>query len=222
MDKILLIAHRGASAYAPENTLESFKKAILMKTKAIECDVRLSKDEKIVVMHDETIDRTTRGKGFVKDLTAEELKKFNVPELQEVFDLIKEKDVLLLIEIKEGGTEKKVLSMIKDNKFENRAIIVSFYPGALEKVKKLSAVRTGFIYSSIGPKSPIDIALKIKADWILPRKSLIDKEIIQEAHENGLKIFTWTVDDRKTAEDFIKLKINGIASNKPDLLDSAS
>jgi len=220
MDKFLLIAHRGASAYAPENTLESFRKAIAMKAKAIECDVRLSKDEKIVVIHDETIDRTTNGKGFVKDLAAEELKKFNIPTLQEALDLLKDRDILLLIEIKEEGTEKKVLSILKDNRFESRAIIVSFFPGALEKVKKLSSVRTGFIYSRIESKSPIEIAEKIKADYILPRKSLIDKEIIQEAHENGLKVFTWTVDDKKTAEDFIKLKIDGIASNKPDLLDS--
>ena len=215
-----MIAHRGASAYAPENTLESFRKAIAMKAKAIECDVRLSKDEKIVVIHDETIDRTTNGKGFVKDLAAEELKKFNIPTLQEALDLLKDRDILLLIEIKEEGTEKKVLSILKDNRFESRAIIVSFFPGALEKVKKLSSVRTGFIYSRIESKSPIEIAEKIKADYILPRKSLIDKEIIQEAHENGLKVFTWTVDDKKTAEDFIKLKIDGIASNKPDLLDS--
>jgi glycerophosphoryl diester phosphodiesterase len=218
MQPFLLIAHRGASAYAPENTLESFKKAIAMNAKAIECDVRLSKDEKIVVIHDETIDRTTKGRGFVKDLTSEELAKFNVPLLQEVINLIGEKDVLLLIEIKEEGTEKKVLSILKENRFENRAVIVSFYPGALEKVKKLSSVKTGFIYSRIESKPPIEIALKIKADWILPRKSLIDKELIQEAHENGLKIVTWTVDDKKTAEDFIKLRINGIASNKPDLL----
>jgi glycerophosphoryl diester phosphodiesterase len=219
MKQILLIAHRGASAYAPENSLEAFEKAMQMNAKAIECDVRLSKDRKIVVIHDETIDRTTKRKGKVSDYNAEELKKFNIPELHEVLDLIKEKDILLLIEIKESGTEKQVLNIIKENRFENRVVLVSFHPEVLEKVKKLSAVRTGFIFSRIEKQSPVEIALKIKADWILPRRSLLDKEIIYEARDEGLKVYVWTIDDKEEAKKAIELGVDGIASNKPDLLD---
>ena len=218
MRNVLIIAHRGASAYAPENTLDSFKKALSMGARAIECDVRMSKDKKLVVIHDETIDRTTKGKGFVRDFSAEELKKHSIPELKELLELMKNKDILLLIEIKEPGTEKQVINLLKDERMETRSAIVSFYPEVIEKAKKLdNKIRAGLIFSRISGKE-IETAIKIKADWILPRRSLIDKEIIAEAHDEGIKVYTWTIDDKEEAKKAIELGLDGIASNKPDLL----
>jgi glycerophosphoryl diester phosphodiesterase len=219
MKEILLIAHRGASAYAPENSVESFKKAIAMNAKAIECDVRISKDKKLVVIHDDKIDRTTKMKGFVKDYDASQLKEFGIPEFEDFLKLMKENSVILLVEIKEPGSEKKALSLVKDYRLESRVIIVSFFAEVIEKVKKLdSMIRTGYIFSRIESKSPIEVALSAKADLILPRYSLVDKDMTHEAHENQLKVFTWTVDSKETAEEMIKLGVDGIASNKPDLL----
>ena len=97
MNKMLKIAHRGAKAYEPENTLQAFQKALDLNSDGIELDVHLSTDQHIIVIHDETIDRTANGKGFVNDFTLTELKsflidgKFQIPTLNEVFDLFEKK-----------------------------------------------------------------------------------------------------------------------------------
>jgi len=234
----LMIGHRGASAYEPENTMASFKKAIKMNVDAIECDVRLSKDRKIVIIHDKTIDRTTDSSGKVKKLTARQLKKFQIPELQELLNLIKKTDVLLFIEIKEHGVEKALAKIIEKNKIENQVIVVSFFWDSLKKIKEINnnirtgyslihrhvglkagfGFRTGFIFRKLRP-GPIETALKINADFILPRYHLVTKKLIDTAHRYNFKVFTWTVDNVRMAQEFISWGIDGIASNMPDLLD---
>ena len=116
---MLIIAHRGASGYEPENTLRSFRKAIGLKSDAIELDVQLTKDNKLVVIHDETVNRTTNGKGKVKDLTLRELRKLDagkgekVPTLEEVFNLVKRK-VKIHVELKGNNIAKPVNDLIKN------------------------------------------------------------------------------------------------------------
>ena len=125
-------AHRGASGYAPENTLEAFKKAEKMKADGVELDVQLTKDGELVVIHDETVDRVSGEKGFVKDYTLKELKRLNVskhmpsydkktriPTLDEVFDLLKNTEMTINIELKNGivqykNLEKKVLALVEE------------------------------------------------------------------------------------------------------------
>lgn len=98
----LIIAHRGASAYEPENTLRAFKKALIFKPFAIECDVRATKDNKLVIIHDAKVDRTTNAEGFVKEFTFKKIRKLDagkgekIPSLQEVLNLIKDKKVFLI------------------------------------------------------------------------------------------------------------------------------
>ncbi|MDD4363712.1 MAG: glycerophosphodiester phosphodiesterase family protein [Atribacterota bacterium] len=149
------IAHRGASAYCPENTLAAFIKAINTGIKYIECDIRLSKDGHLVVIHDKKIDRTTNGKGIVSDFNLTDLKKLDaglwfgpkykderIPTLSEVFDLLeKYKDIKLVLEIKDSNyfpeiTEKAV-NMIKKRNMINRVNVSAFYWDVLEKVKKI-------------------------------------------------------------------------------------
>ena len=130
MIKTKVWAHRGASGYAPENTLESFKMAMDMKADGVELDVQLTKDNELVVIHDETIDRTSNKTGFVKDYTLAELKSFNfnngnekyeyaqIPTLKEVFQLLKPSNMVINIELKTGvffyeGIEEKVLKLVK-------------------------------------------------------------------------------------------------------------
>ena len=130
MYKTRIWAHRGASGYAPENTLEAFKLAIDEKADGIELDVQLTKDKELVVIHDEKIDRTSNGKGYVKDYTLDELKKFNfnygnekyeevkIPTLKEVYELLKPTNLIINVEIKTGiifyeGIEEKVLKLAK-------------------------------------------------------------------------------------------------------------
>ena len=133
----LVYAHRGASAYAPENTLLSFQKAVDMNADGVELDIQLTKDGEIVVIHDEWLDRTSNGTGWVKDYTLEELKEleFNqnfpelghasIPTMQEVLDLLKPTKLRIDIELKTGivfyeGLEEKILKLVKDYDMESR------------------------------------------------------------------------------------------------------
>ena len=119
MDKILKIGHRGADGYKPENTLISFQKAIDLNVDGIELDVHLSLDGELMVIHDETIDRTTNGKGYVNKMTLQELKGFRInnnqeiPKLKEVFDLVNHQ-CFINIELKGIGTAKPVVDLIEE------------------------------------------------------------------------------------------------------------
>jgi len=223
---VLIVAHRGASAYEPENTLRSFKKALAFRPFAIECDVRATKDDKLVVIHDSRIDRTTNGKGFVRDFMFRELRKFDagkgekIPSLQEVLSFIKNKKPMLIIEMKEPGTEKAIVELVKKNKLGSKIIIVSFYASAIKKIKKFSNIKTGFIFSRVQPSEAVTIAIKAKADFLLPRYNLVTPELVKKAHEKNLQVITWTVDEKKLALKLIAFGIDGIASNKPDLLEN--
>ena len=137
-----IFAHRGASAYAPENTLEAFSMAMEQGADGIELDVQLTKDGEAVVIHDETIDRVSDGKGYVKDYTLKELKAFSfnnhmetyagtrIPTLQEVLELVKPGEMKVNIELKTGifwypDIEEKVLEIVTKNEMESRVIYSS-------------------------------------------------------------------------------------------------
>ncbi|KPV63845.1 MAG: cytoplasmic glycerophosphodiester phosphodiesterase [Candidatus Bathyarchaeota archaeon BA2] len=154
MGKVLIIAHRGASAYEPENTLRSVKKALELGADMVEVDVRASRDGHIVVMHDAVVDRTTNGKGYVKDMTLKELKKLDagleepIPTLQEVAELVRGK-AQLVVEIKVPEIEGKVLRIIKENELDRQTLITSFHHPILKRVKELNPnIRTGAIVAS--------------------------------------------------------------------------
>jgi glycerophosphoryl diester phosphodiesterase len=218
---MLKIGHRGAKAYEPENTLRSFKKAIELGVDAVELDVRKTKDGKLIVMHDADVSRTTNGKGLVSELTLKEIKALEtekgekVPTLEEALDFI-DKKVKILIELKEVGIEKEVLDLVKEKGLEDNVIIVSFLEEALKKVRELNKkVETGLIY--VKHKNPIKAALELKANYLLPLHAFTHTANIQKAHENGLKVIVWTVNDPERAKELIKKGVDGIASDKPDI-----
>ena len=140
MKQIKVIGHRGAAGLEPENTLLAFKKALKLGVDELELDILPSKDGHLMVIHDDKIDRTTNGSGYVKNLTLSELKKLNagkgekIPTLNEVFDLIKNKNVILNIELKKSGYENKVVDLIKKYKFEKKVLVISFVADAIKKI----------------------------------------------------------------------------------------
>lgn len=212
---MIIIAHRGASAYEPENTIAAFNTAVKMKADGIECDVRLTADKRLAIIHNPTI-KTTSGKGKVKDYTLNQLKQYNVPELQEIIDLIKQTGLLLLVEIKDEGTEQQIVNVIKKNKIENRAIIVSFYADSIKKIKRLGNIKTGLIFSKLD--KPIETALASRADWLIPKADIVTAQLVKLSHKANLKVLAWTVDDYGKARKLAALGVDGIATNKPDLL----
>jgi glycerophosphoryl diester phosphodiesterase len=219
---MLHIGHRGARAYEPENTLRSFKKALEIGVNAVELDVRKTKDNQLVVIHDADVKRTTDGKGLVSELTLKEIKEFSaeqgekIPTLKEALDFL-DKKVKILIELKEAGVEEKVLVSVRENGLQKNVIIASFIEEALRKVRELNKeVETGLIY--VKHKNPIKAALDLKADYLLPLYRFTHTANVQKAHENGLKVIVWTVNKPEEVAEYAKKGVDGIASDKPDIL----
>ena len=225
MTKVLIIAHRGASGYEPENTLRSVKKALELGADMVEVDVHVSRDEYVVVIHDARLERTTNGKGHVKDMTLKELKKLDaglgeqIPALEEVIQLVREK-AQLVVEIKVPGTEERVLQEIKANRLENEALITSFYHPVIRRVKELNPnVQAGVIIAS-RPVKPMQLAIDANANALFPKYTFVDQQMVLVAHKNNLAVYPWTMDTLSEINPLMEMGVDGIVTNKPDILKS--
>jgi glycerophosphoryl diester phosphodiesterase len=219
---MLKIGHRGARAYEPENTLRSFKRALELGVDAVEFDVRRTGSGEIVVIHDEKVDRTTNGAGVVNELTLNEIKQLStekgekIPTLEEALSCLGNK-VKNIIELKELGLEEDVLALVRDRNLEKNVVIVSFLEEALRKVRTLdSEIETGLLY--VRHKNPIDAALGLGASYVLPLYRFTHSAFVRKAHENGLKVIVWTINNREEASEYAKKEVDGMASDKPDIL----
>lgn len=243
---IMVQAHRGASGYAPENTLASFKMAVEMNADGIECDIHLSKDGVFVVCHDETIDRTSNGSGRIPEMTYEEISKYNfcckfhphyffgggetAPTLEQMLDVVKDMKVIN-IEVKEfAGDEtaalEKFYGILKKYGILDRVIVSSFNVGLLKRLKALHGdVFTGYLYfpgfKTEAFKCPsgeeaVQIALDHNCDAIHPEIKSLTKEVVDDAHAHGLKVNCWTANTRETVEKAKAIGCDGIITNYPD------
>jgi len=218
---MLRIGHRGARAYAPENTIKSFEKAIEIGVDAVELDIRKTSDNELVVIHDADIKRTTNGKGLVSELTLKEIRSFSadgekIPTLDETLNFL-DKKVKVFIELKEAGVEEQVLSIVRSKGLEKNVVIVSFLEDALKKVRELdSDIETGLIYAK--HKNPVKAALELKANYLLALYRFTHSANVQKAHENGLKMVVWTINNPEEANEYFNKGVDGIASDKPDIL----
>ncbi|MBC7643472.1 MAG: glycerophosphodiester phosphodiesterase [Flavobacterium sp.] len=226
MNKIQKIGHRGAKGYEPENTLVAFQKAIDLGCDGIELDVHLSADNEIIVIHDETIDRTSNGKGFVNQMTLSELKKFRIdekheiPTLEEVFKLINHK-ISINIELKSFKAAEKVVELIekyvKERKWEyNDFVVSSFDWNALQQVRFLNdKIQIGVLTAT-----DLDLAFAfaklIKAKTINPYFQLLNKENVTKIHNKELEIHTWTVNKASDISKMRILNVDAIISDFPD------
>lgn len=234
-----IIAHRGASMYAPENTLSAFKKAIEFKADSIEFDVRLTKDDIPVVIHDATINRTSNGKGYVHNLTLDELKSYDfgakfssqykneqIPTLKEVLELVKDHPIDLNIELKNGPTipenlELNVLKRVNHYKLETRTLFSSFDHESLNRLSLLNKnLNFALIFhiNLINPFQYIDqIPFRLKS--IHPNHFYVTKEMVDLAHERDIQINSYTVNDKKLAKQYKLLGIDGLITNDPLILN---
>ena len=184
----------------------------------VEVDVRMSKDNRLVIMHDADINRTTDGKGFVKDYTLQELKKLDagngetIPTLDEVMECVK-KRVGLVIEIKEPGTEGKILEKINEYKLEN-TILTSFYHKSIKNARKMNpSVDAGIIFTC----QPVNVNQMVSnagANILFPGYRYVDEDMIKQAHNNGISVYPWTIDDKRIFEKLVEICVDGIVTNK--------
>jgi glycerophosphoryl diester phosphodiesterase len=223
IDDFIIIAHRGASEYEPENTFSSFDKAVELGAQMIEFDVRLSLDNKLVVVHDPRVNRTTNGKGRVRDKTAYELLTLDagegnrIPLVEEIFKRYSGK-VKFVIELKDYDTEEPVLRLIEKYGMIEDIYIVSFSKRILKKIKYLEPkVTTGLI-----KLLPTNIARDCKdcgADVIAVFRYFINKKLIESTKRDNLLLFAWTVNDPVKCVQFKKMGLTGVVTNKPDILN---
>lgn len=234
MNRPLVFAHRGASGYFPENTLPAFKEAVRMGADGIELDIHKTKDGQLVVIHDEKIDRTSNGKGEVREYTLEELRKFNynathpeckeasIPTMREVFELIKPTNLIINIELKTGiifyeGIEADILAMTKEFGMEDRVIYSSFNHYSIMKIKELDpTARTGFLYMD-GTLNMPEYGKEHGVEALHPALYNVQyPNYVQRCHELGLKINTWTVNSKQYMHMACEMGLDGIITNYPD------
>lgn len=223
---MLKIAHRGAKAYEPENTLQAFQKALDLNSDGIELDVHVSSDGQIIVIHDETIDRTTNEKGLVNSFSLSELKSFlidgkhQIPTLKEVFDLVNKK-CLINIELKGLGTPSKVVALIEDYISEkkwnyNHFIISSFEWNMLEETSNLNPNIPIGVLTEEDLSKALAFAEKIKAKAIHPDFQLLNENNVLQMQDKGFLVLPWTVNSEEDIQKVKSYKVNGIISDNPD------
>jgi glycerophosphoryl diester phosphodiesterase len=229
----LVIGHRGASSEAPENTLTAFARGLETGTDGFEFDVHMSKDGELVVIHDETVARTTGGSGWVKDMTLDELKALDagswfdlrfrgerIPTLREVLELIADKSKLINIELKSGiviypHIERRIIEVLDEFDILDKTIISSFNHYSLRNVKELEPeVKTGILYME-GLVEPWIYALRVPADGLHPASYLVTPEIVRSARDAGLFVNVWTVDKADEMKKMVASGVDAVITNCP-------
>lgn len=239
--KFKIIAHRGSSSLAPENTISSAKLAMEENADALELDIHLTKDKRIVVIHDPNIKRTSGIDKNVKDLTLQELKQFDfgkwknikwknerIPTIEELFNVVP-KSKTVFVEIK-SGTEclSEIKQLIMDGKIsESQMVLMNFNFDAVLKAKSMFPnVEVLWLYEFEMLSTPkakqilldsiIKTAVENKIDGLnIENVKQLDASFIKKTHDNGLKCYCWTVDNCKRAKYLMDSGIDGIATNKP-------
>lgn len=228
----IIYAHRGASAYAPENTKVAFEKAIELKANGIELDLQKTKDGKIVIFHDNYINKKSNGTGKIEEYTYQELleldfgiwfdNKYKNEKIVLFEDFARDyldKDLTFAIELKVLGIEKETLEIINKYKVHNNIYITSFLYEALANVRKIDPnIKLSWLIEDRISKENIEKLLRINGNQICPKASLVSKEDIEIANNNGLGVRLWEIDNEEIMKKVYKLNIEGMTVNFPDKL----
>lgn len=236
-----IIAHRGAKACAPQNTLPSFARAVADRADGFETDVHLTKDGIPVICHNYDIDETSDGTGFIEKMTlaelrthdfgswySEEFKGTTLPTLDEFLALAKDADVKILnVEIKRPPSRleelvEKTLQAVDAYDLTDRLLISSFNPQVLMHVKKCAPhVKTGFLHpiNHLPTCRPViwpsAMVRKIKCDAIHPFHYVVTPQLVKWAHKHGLKVNVWTVNEEEQVKRLVMLGVDGLITDDP-------
>jgi glycerophosphoryl diester phosphodiesterase len=233
---LLLIAHRGASGYAPENTLAAFRKAVAMGLSFIETDLQLSRDARFVAIHDDTVNRTTNGQGSVHDLTLAELRRLDagswfgssfagerIPTLEEILEFAKRHDVVFYLELKPGGSwggEHALIGALRESAEFARVVVISFDSALVAAVRRVEpTLMTGLLCDG-KIQEPIEKTLEIGARQLVIRGDLVTPAMIAEAKRKDLQVICWTVNHPAHMRLLASAGVAGIMSDYPDRLNA--
>jgi glycerophosphoryl diester phosphodiesterase len=234
---VLVIAHRGASGNAPENTLAAFKKAVALGATFIETDLQLSRDARFVAIHDPTVNRTTNGQGAVHEMTLAELRRLDagswfgsefagerIPTLQEILEFSKKYDVVFYLEIKPSGSwggEQALVSALRESGEIPRTVVISFDAAIVNTMRKIEpTLMTGLLYDG-QIENPLEKAIGIGARQLAVRGDLVTPAFIAEVHKKDLQMVCWTVNHPAHMRMLAAAGVDGIMSDYPDRLVAA-
>ncbi|MGE3269618.1 MAG: glycerophosphodiester phosphodiesterase [Chloroflexota bacterium] len=236
--RIQILAHRGASGYAPENTMAAFRLAVEQQADWLELDVQQTKDGQLVVFHDLRMERTTNGHGPLRDLTLEEVRQLDagswfgqqfagerVPTFEEVVALAREQNIRLFPEVKDPrlypGIEERVAAAIAAASYEDRTIVQSFDMGSLERLHKINPrLKLAALYTASSPlrgDPPAGVTI------IGPPWELIGSEpnLVRDAHAGGFQVVVWSVDGASPVASLADARVDGIITGRPDVVRAA-
>jgi glycerophosphoryl diester phosphodiesterase len=230
-----IFGHRGASAEAPENTMAAFELAAKMGANGVELDVHLTSDGEVVVIHDDTVDRTTNGSGSVHETTFTQIRELDasmgkpgyigakIPTLEEVYQFLQPTGMVVNVEIKENAYDHgfliipKVLELEGRYGMTGRVIYSSFNHYVLREMKENSAqIPTAILYS----EALVDVwryAVQVPSDGIHPYfAALADRELVARCHAAGQAVRPWTVNEERDLREMLQLGVDAVITNFPD------
>lgn len=217
--------------------MASFRRAVELGAAFIETDLRLSHDARFVAMHDATLDRTSNGRGLVRDFTLAQLRELDagswfapefagekIPTLDEILAFAREVDVVFYLEVKHEagwGVHHGVAGALRAANESARSVVISFDPSMLANLRRLDAgLLMGFLFES-PLANVVEKAQQIGARQICPRADLVTRQLLNEAQEAGLQVATWTVNEPAQMDALISMGVNGIMTDYPDRLRAA-
>jgi len=231
-----IYAHRGFTGSFPENTMIAFKEAVKIGADGIETDVHITKDGVLCLIHDETVNRTSNSKGYIRDMTWEEVKKIDVsckvldgrygfcgiPSAEEFLDLIKTSGIKANIELKNGKIyypklADKLVDMIRSFGIEDRVMISSFNNASLVRLKKIAPeIKCGFLKGSPGVENAGLYCSEMGVDYYHPDFKTVTPEVKRECDDYGIGLNVWTVNDKPALRNMMTLGVNSVITNYPD------
>ncbi|SER89865.1 glycerophosphoryl diester phosphodiesterase [Propionibacterium cyclohexanicum] len=230
----LVWAHRGASKAAPENTLPAFERAAELGADGVELDVQRTADGELVVCHDEQIDRTSDGRGFIAEYCLDELRGFDfanhmsgfgklpIPTLADVLDLLKETPLTVNIELKNSvvaypGMESQVAELVHRCGWDDRVLYSSFNHRSMRAMAD-RGYRAGLLYETVMWK-PQEYGVKLGAAALHPAGTAVrlNPHCVRKAHGRGLSVNVWTIDQPEQIKALAHLEVDAIITNVPDV-----
>lgn len=218
-----IMGHRGAKASEPENTLRSVRRALDMGVQAVEIDVHVSRDSRLVVIHDATVDRTTNGKGRVAELSWEELRRLDaglgepLPGLEEVVALVRGR-AHLFVELKDPRAVEPLAAFFPAHNLFAEAHVISFWHPSLKKLRDLEPrIRTGVLFVGC-PVDPPTLAHAAAAEALVLNYQYVTADLVQAARQAGLTVAVWNIDTIDDLLPILPLHLDYIGSNAPDIL----
>ncbi len=215
-----IVGHRGAPTEEPENTRRSFRRALELGVAAVELDVQLTRDGRLAVIHDETLDRTTNGHGPVQDFTLAELQKLDagqgepIPALEEVLELTRGR-THLLVELKQPEAMGALLQFFREHRAFDAAQVISFWHPAVKALKEAEPrLKTGALLVGC-PADPVGLARAARADTLVLNYRYVNRDLVDTAHRQGIKVTVWNIDDPEILRPYLNLNLEGIGTNRP-------